>query len=119
MPYVGGTDVDREKTWKWTDGTKMTYKRWRKDEPNNLNGREHCLIVGIGDVGANWLDVTCTGKRNFVCKMTYYHGNTYFIATEKKNFDHAERHCVSMKGHLTSIHSKAENDFLVAELNKR
>lgn len=37
--------VLQEGQWLWTDGSKFNYRRWGAKEPNNLKGREHCLVM--------------------------------------------------------------------------
>ena len=55
----------------------------------------------------------------FGSNFSLYIGNRYFISSAKKNWNDAEQHCVQLKGHLTSIHSKAEDEFLYKELVER
>ena len=88
-------------------------------EPNNAGGKEHCLHVRTNSQGNDWNDIPCTLKKNFICKMSYFHGHTYFFSVVKKNFDDAEKVCESMNGHLASIHSQAENDYIHNEFAKR
>ncbi|XP_071489139.1 echinoidin-like [Diadema antillarum] len=43
---------------------------------------------------------------------TGFHGSCYRLFLAKKNWQEAENHCVRLGGHLTSVTSEAENDFL-------
>jgi len=115
--WLGGNDRASEGKWVWSDMSSFSYKKWGKSEPNN-QGKENCLHQGHGKLNV-WNDFKCAQKLPFVCKLLYFAGNRYFISTAKKNWMDAEKHCVEIGGHLTSIHSKVENDFLVKELVKR
>ncbi|TKR64829.1 hypothetical protein L596_025308 [Steinernema carpocapsae] len=47
-------------------------------------------------------------------KWTKFQGYEYFFNKEIMIFSEAEAFCVAQGGHLTSVHSQAENDFLTA-----
>ena len=53
--WLGASDHEVEKLWKWTDGEKVSYSNWDKGEPNNSSRNEHHL--GIWDK-AKWNDFT-------------------------------------------------------------
>lgn len=46
------------RTWKWVDGELVSRPSWGKDQPNNYNGEQNCVVL---DGGRNWLwnDVGC------------------------------------------------------------
>ena len=46
-------------------------------------------------------------------------GHLYHFSTMKKNWDDAEEFCQQHGGHLASIHSKQENEFIKSESKKR
>ena len=50
----------------WTDGSKPGYKNWNYGEPNNFNGREHCVEIYVNN--GKWNDIPCFVKRPFVCE---------------------------------------------------
>ena len=115
--WIGGNDRAREGTWAWSDMSTFSYKSWANKEPNDLRG-EDCMHQGFISKPI-WNDLKCDKKLPFVCKVIYFSGNRYFISSGKKNWMDAEKHCVEIGGHLTSIHSKEENEFLYKELVKR
>lgn len=43
MVWLGATDEKVEGEWVWVDGTKMTFKAWGQDQPDNHQGEEHYL----------------------------------------------------------------------------
>ena len=136
--YLGGTDVNSEGKWIWSDGTSLpssassttddetSYNSWINKEPNNSGGKEHCLVatsLNSDKVLQKWNDISCTRLHGFVCKMNHFHGHVYYFSgaddADKKNFDGAEAHCKSMGAHLTSVLSQAENDYLYKEARAR
>ena len=59
----------------WTDGSKPGYKNWNYGEPNNFNGREHCVEIYVNN--GKWNDIPCFVKRPFVCERgVYFLNNT-------------------------------------------
>lgn len=46
------------RTWKWVNGNVVSNPTWGKDQPNNYNGEQNCVVL---DGGRNWLwnDVGC------------------------------------------------------------
>ena len=66
--WIGGTDINKEGTWVWTDCSDWDFDSgWSWDQPNNL---------GYGTIGANcvesgygygWNDNSCNEKLRFVC----------------------------------------------------
>ncbi|KAM3624984.1 uncharacterized protein V6R79_004943 [Siganus canaliculatus] len=55
--------------WFWTDRTRGAYIRWRRGEPNNYRGREHCTETNVGDWG--WSnDISCHARKPFVCSIS-------------------------------------------------
>ena len=46
-----------------------------------------------------------------------FNGVDYYISNIAKNWQDAENDCINRGGHLTSVHSQAENDFLNQKLN--
>ncbi|XP_054274093.1 sushi, von Willebrand factor type A, EGF and pentraxin domain-containing protein 1-like [Macrosteles quadrilineatus] len=57
-------------TWKWVDGAVVTKPAWGKDQPNNYNGEQNCVVL---DGGRNWLwnDVGCNlDYLHWICQYT-------------------------------------------------
>jgi hypothetical protein len=46
-----------------------------------------------------------------------FDGHTYLLCQDPRPWPDAEMYCASQGGHLASIHSSAENDFLCQEVN--
>ncbi|XP_031417447.1 ladderlectin-like [Clupea harengus] len=48
--WIGGNDAAQEGLWIWSDGSKFNYTKWYRGEPNNYDGKEHCIVM-------NWAGV--------------------------------------------------------------
>ena len=77
--FIGATDAIVEGTFKWVDGTTVTFTNFDTGEPNNGNGghEEDCLVMR-GDAGkvGTWDDRPCLpegvstpGVYPFVCEF--------------------------------------------------
>ena len=67
----------------WTDGSKPRYKNWNYGEPNNFNGREHCVEIYVNN--GKWNDIPCFVKRPFVCERgVYFLNNTDHFDVARK-----------------------------------
>lgn len=64
--WMGLSDLKREGTWQWVDGSPLSdsfRKYWKKGEPNN-QGNEDC--AELRDDG--WNDTKCDNKKFWICK---------------------------------------------------
>lgn len=65
--WLGYTDIQKEGDWvALSNRKKVKYINWRKGEPNNVDGNEHCGAYALDRPG--WIDYKCTKKLQFVCK---------------------------------------------------
>ena len=69
--WLGGNDIDKEGTWRWTDGSAFEFTAWYLGEPNNkirgpyVNG-EDCLHVP-DPADHRWNDYFCGQPSAFIC----------------------------------------------------
>ncbi|KAG9356087.1 hypothetical protein JZ751_000931, partial [Albula glossodonta] len=64
--WLGLSDCYKEGWWFWSDGSKVEYTRWNRNEPNNHGGREHCLHTNFGPKRM-WNDINCNDAYSFIC----------------------------------------------------
>ncbi|XP_078392266.1 CD209 antigen-like protein C [Cetorhinus maximus] len=62
--WIGLTNRESERNWKWVDGTPVSFTRWDQGEPNNWYVNENCAIIRSAD----WNDVSCSNHFRFICE---------------------------------------------------
>ncbi|KAK2840183.1 hypothetical protein Q5P01_013923 [Channa striata] len=69
--WIGLSDRDEEGTWKWIDGTTMTFGYWDVEEPNNSvansNDGEDCAEIKV-QKGHKWNDKPCNLFVRWICE---------------------------------------------------
>jgi len=60
--WIGGSDIEEEGVWKWTDCTKWEAEFWSSDNYNNYN--QDCLILAL-HVHCNFNDLVDNNFRSF------------------------------------------------------
>ncbi|XP_072267445.1 collectin-12 [Pyxicephalus adspersus] len=67
--WIGLTDREEEKVWKWLDGTLLTFENWKPGQPDNwtpeMGPGEDC--AGLIYSGL-WNDFHCSDLNNFICE---------------------------------------------------
>ncbi|XP_058047710.1 C-type lectin lectoxin-Phi1-like [Ahaetulla prasina] len=56
--------------WRWNDGTRSRYTRWRAGDPNNMFTDEFCVALSPQTERLEWVDIDCNKKLSFICKWT-------------------------------------------------
>ncbi|XP_074141669.1 C-type lectin domain family 4 member K-like isoform X2 [Sminthopsis crassicaudata] len=60
-----------QKTFRWSDGTLFDESKakgfWKDGEPNNNNGKEHCVHFWEKEL-KSWNDLDCESTLRFICK---------------------------------------------------
>lgn len=57
--------------FRWLSGEPWSFKSWRKREPNNWGGREHCIETNFVR-RAWWNDHFCHREKPFVCEIPVF-----------------------------------------------
>ncbi|XP_036001759.1 ladderlectin-like [Fundulus heteroclitus] len=65
--WIGLSDAQKDGTFFWSDGSKLSFTYWSADEPNNFKGPEHCVHTNK-ETTKKWNDLPCNWELSFVCK---------------------------------------------------
>uniref|UniRef100_A0A8C9S521 C-type lectin domain-containing protein n=1 Tax=Scleropages formosus TaxID=113540 RepID=A0A8C9S521_SCLFO len=67
--WIGLTDTDKEGSWNWVDGTNLTIRFWKQNEPNDAGGKEDCAESAVEfNPQMIWNDIPCELQRYWVCE---------------------------------------------------
>jgi hypothetical protein len=66
--WIGANDRTSEGTWRWADGSPVSYTQWYSGEPNDYGGNEDCAGINFGATGY-WNDYNCSSGLGFVCEL--------------------------------------------------
>ncbi|XP_038577162.1 C-type lectin domain family 4 member E-like isoform X1 [Micropterus salmoides] len=72
--WIGLTDREMERSWKWIDGTPLTLSYWMAAQPDNGNGdpewgEEDCAQLKPGENWKNnWNDLSCSTSLRWICE---------------------------------------------------
>ncbi|XP_073729805.1 CD209 antigen-like protein C [Misgurnus anguillicaudatus] len=61
--WIGLSDVDEERRWKWVDNSTLNTSFWASKEPNGDRG-ENCAE----SASSEWNDQSCNSNRNWICE---------------------------------------------------
>jgi len=130
--FIFISTLDEEGRWIWSsNGVGLTDSFWGPNQPNtNLNNTEDCGIMALLPYDFWWEDCHCLSRAvNMdsvapICQHerilslcpdgASFEGHCYLLfATEHLDWRGAEYDCISRGGHLTSIHSQAEEEFIM------
>ncbi len=67
--WIAGTDGESEGTFKFPDGTTMTYLDWDGGQPNDDHNPQQDCLVGIVKDNHQWHDRPCSQTHYFVCEV--------------------------------------------------
>ncbi|CAL8324012.1 unnamed protein product [Gadus morhua 'NCC'] len=68
--WIGFSDVHKQGSWMWSDGSPRDFARWYPDQPSNMDGAEHCAHIAYWKpMEAAWNDEPCTMVAPSVCKL--------------------------------------------------
>ncbi|MHA2296059.1 MAG: lectin-like protein [Candidatus Hodarchaeales archaeon] len=112
--FIGFTDELNEGTWEWITGEPVTYTFWASGEPNDDGGEDHAEMLSDG----MWNDLPFDNLRFYVCEWdaisgrVTYNDHEYQLFTDSKTWTDAKADCEARGGHLVTISSNEENDFV-------
>ena len=124
--WIGLNDKAIDNQFEWTDGTSPSYTKWNEDAPDIGNNNLNCVQLNSEQEGI-WCHMECSEETDFVCKrrtlcdesLSYFDGHCYFHNTFSTTWEWAEYSCNILHGHLISIHSETENNFIKLLVGER
>ena len=101
----------------WTDGRKVSYKRWQPGEPNNAGRRESCTEMYRS---GKWNDNRCRRTRPFICEVARTSRSKKYISVGMAlDWDNANEYCHRrFNTELATIRSKRDNRDVRSVCNK-
>lgn len=122
--WLGAADFNLEGDYHWVTGEPFSYAAWANGQPDNsiryCSDGEDFLEQHPGLNG--WNDAYSTiGNRGFICefgdtaepsKTVEYKGHTYSLYNRQLSWTQAEAFCVKQGGHLLSINTPDEQQFI-------
>eukprot|EP00058_Branchiostoma_floridae_P013879 XP_002599367.1 hypothetical protein BRAFLDRAFT_200104 [Branchiostoma floridae] len=67
--WFGLHDRREEGSFEWVDGSALgTYSSWAPGEPNNLFGKEDCVMYSNPTLGDRWNDAACGHWFPYICQ---------------------------------------------------
>jgi cysteine-rich repeat protein len=67
--WIGLSDTASEGSFRWVDGSGISYAPWVAGEPNDEGGMEDCVEVGYM-APDQWNDLPCDQQRPFICEIS-------------------------------------------------
>ncbi|XP_038156179.1 lactose-binding lectin l-2-like [Cyprinodon tularosa] len=64
--WIGLSDIHKEGSWMWSDGSKVDFRYWDAGQPDNAGGNEHCGHTNMFTFH-KWNDYVCSNTYAFVC----------------------------------------------------
>ncbi|CAL8351542.1 unnamed protein product [Boreogadus saida] len=65
--WIGLSDRETEGEWKWVDGSGLTFRNWRKDEPDGGDKISECAEQHGREL-PNWNDAFCNRPNFWICE---------------------------------------------------
>ncbi|XP_033126387.1 macrophage mannose receptor 1-like, partial [Anneissia japonica] len=66
--WIGLSDSATPGTYKWSDGTSVTYTNWAQGQPDDSAGL--CVSITSGDSAGFWIDASCALGLPFICEKS-------------------------------------------------
>ncbi|HOO01002.1 MAG TPA: lectin-like protein, partial [Syntrophales bacterium] len=109
--------------WRWVSGERVVYTNWDGGQPDNYTGRDNYAML-LSGAGGRWHDVPLEGwpmtsrfrgiikvKAELECAV--FRGVEYCLTPSEGDWNQAEAEAIRHGGHLATINSREENDWLV------
>jgi hypothetical protein len=64
--WIGGDDLEKKNSWKWSNGANFDYNNWADKEPVD-DGRSFCTAIALD--GGEWSARNCYEPKPYVCEV--------------------------------------------------
>ncbi|CAN9505425.1 unnamed protein product [Ophioblennius macclurei] len=140
--WIGLNDLDIKGGWQWADSSPLKYLNWEPEQPNHAE-EENCAVIRTESSG-RWQNRDCSVALPYVCKKRpnatldpfttdswaddekyecdvgwqAFQAGCYKLASEKTDWDTAQKTCQKKEANLVSIHTLPELEFILRNLKK-
>ncbi|CAL8293581.1 unnamed protein product [Lota lota] len=132
--WIGLSSLDSNAGFTWSDGSPLSFEKWRFGEPNNYNELEHCAEVELYD--GSWNDCFCEAYKDWICQIrkgvmpkpepttavivynttedgwVIYNDTQYFLNPDKLAMEEAREACRQKNGELAVLTGEDERKFV-------
>ncbi|KAG8138549.1 putative C-type lectin mannose binding isoform 5 variant 1 protein, partial [Naja naja] len=67
--WIGLNDPQKNRNWRWSDGSTFNYTAWEPMEPNDLDDEKFCAQLSSSSRYLAWEAAECESENFFICKM--------------------------------------------------
>ncbi|KAL0967011.1 hypothetical protein UPYG_G00303400 [Umbra pygmaea] len=139
--WIGLSAQDPNVGYVWTDGSPVSYQKWRTGQPDNWKNAESCAEMRRWFRYNDWNDLNCEDYNDWLCEIRKgvtphpppnnvpeynvtedgwleYGGSQYYFNSQMLPMEDARDYCRLRHGDLAVINGLTENTFLWKKINK-
>ncbi len=113
--FFGLTDKEEEGNFKWVSGETLEYTNWEPYQPTDSGLQDYGAYHPL--MGGYWDDVHNghAGISGGISEIPFIqHGDSAYVIVEGPSWEEAEANANKLGGHLLTINSKDEYDFILS-----